>query len=198
MYSGVYQNTLPNGNRAIDENLYRCMQEYEEFLRRSAGGEPVHASKLDSLSRSYLDVLVNELTMTCGVYRRDYINLVSDQFFAPEILANQLLHEAKSEGTDTADIYIIQLNFAVGKESYAYNLLVNSYMAQNPEQYYGWWVKGAMEYQLGMIDLAVVSLKKAEILAPNQAQRNMVKYYKNAISAKDTTRKRFIEMTVTF
>jgi hypothetical protein len=86
----------------------------------------------------------------------------------------------------------------VGKESYAYNLLVNSYMAQNPEQYYGWWVKGAMEYQLGMIDLAVVSLKKAEILAPNQAQRNMVKYYKNAISAKDTTRKRFIEMTVTF
>ena len=192
-----YQNIVTNNNLGIEENLHVCMDGYEEFIDQLKKNKEVNSLQLDSLNRSYLDVLMNELTKKCEAYRYDYRSFVSTQFFAPDSIAVELLQRADSEGVDSMDVYMIQLRFAAGRENYAYNLLTDSYLDENPKDHRGWWIKGAMEYELGMYDKSIASLDRAMLVASgNQVQRNLVKYYQNAISTVDTTGNRLIELKI--
>ena len=191
-----YRITGPNKIRDIEENLHQCMGEYEKFIQQAEEQKNISALQSDSLNQLYLGILINELTLTCEFFREDYKAFISDQFFAPFSLADQLLHEAELEGADTTDVHIIKLKFAAGQREYAYNLMRRNYIIKNSNDYYGWWVKGAMEHELGMTDQALLSLDNAISYAQNSGEGNLIKYYQNSISSVNNSRNQLFEVTV--
>ena len=173
------------------------MGEYEEFIRQAKDQKGISASQSDSLYQIYLDILMNELTLTCKFFKKDYKAYISDQFFAPMSLVDQLLHEAELEGVDTNDVHIIKLKFAAGQREYAYNLISRNYIIKHSNDYYGWWVKAAMEHELGMTDQALLSLDNAISYAQHSGDGNLIRYYQNAISSANNSRNRLLKLTVT-